>query len=93
MPAEVRVYNMLFGRPDPGADGDVMADLNPNSLDIITDALLEPSLASLPVGQTVQCERLGYFCVDRDSTADKLMFNRTVALRDTWAKIEKALAK
>jgi len=86
VPAEVRVYNMLFARPDPGADGDVMADLNPNSLEVIPDALVEPSLANLPVGETVQCERQGYFCADPDSAPGKPVFNRTMGLRDSWAK-------
>jgi glutaminyl-tRNA synthetase len=86
MPAEVRVYNMLFGRPDPGANGDVMADLNPDSLEVVTGALVEPSLAAVPVGATVQFERLGYFCADPDSAPGKLVFNRTTGLRDSWAK-------
>ena len=64
VPAEVRLYEQLFNRPDPGADGDVMADLNPESLEVLTDCLLEPALASAPVGEAVQFERLGYFCRD-----------------------------
>ncbi|MGE0416361.1 MAG: glutamine--tRNA ligase/YqeY domain fusion protein [Acetobacteraceae bacterium] len=85
--AEVRLYNPLFNRPDPGADGDVMADLNPDSLDVIVDALVEPALATAPVGETVQFERTGYFCPDPDSTSDQPVFNRTVGLRDSWAKV------
>jgi glutaminyl-tRNA synthetase len=82
--AEVRLYETLFASEAP-ADLD---DLNPNSLEIVTGKL-EPSLAHAAPGDRFQFERLGYFCVDKDSTADKLTFNRTVALRDTWGKIEK----
>ena len=88
--AEVRLYNQLFGRPDPGADGDVMDDINPESLEVLSDCLVEKSLASQPVGQTVQFERTGYFCADPDGTPDRPVFNRTVGLRDTWAKVAKA---
>ena len=63
-PAEVRLYSTLFNRPDPGADGDLDADLNPGSLEVLSGALLEPSLAEMPVGEAVQFERLGYFCPD-----------------------------
>jgi len=83
--AEVRVYNPLFNRPDPGADGDPVTDLNPNSLELISDAKLEPALAAADVGHTVQFERLGYFCRDQDAG---LVFNRTVGLRDTYAKTQ-----
>ena len=86
IPAKVRLYNFLFSRPDPGAGGDVMADINPNSLEVLAGCLLEPALASAPVGEAVQFERLGYFCADPDSTPGHLVFNRTVGLRDTWAK-------
>ena len=88
LPADVRVYNHLFTRPDPGADGDVLADLNPESLEVLEGAVVEPSLAEIPAGETVQFERLGYFSVDRDSSADRPVFNRTVTLRDTWARIQ-----
>ncbi len=90
VPAEVRLYSTLFARPDPGAGsgGDVMADLNPDSLEVLRDCLLEPSLASAPVGEAVQFERLGYFCADPDSAPGRLVFNRTVGLRDTWAKVQ-----
>jgi glutaminyl-tRNA synthetase len=81
--AEVRLYEQLFNRPDPGADGDVMADLNPSSMEVLTNCLLEPALVSAPEGEVVQFERLGYFCRDRDSTATRPVFNRTVGLRDT----------
>ncbi len=84
--AEVRVYNPLFNRPDPGADGDPIDDLNPESLEIISDAKLEPALADTKTSETIQFERLGYFCRDLD---EGLVFNRTVGLRDTWAKEQK----
>jgi glutaminyl-tRNA synthetase len=86
--AEVRLYEQLFSRPDPGADGDVMADLNPASMEIVTNCLVEPALAAAPEGEAVQFERLGYFCRDRDSTPSTPVFNRTVGLRDTWAKVQ-----
>ncbi len=85
--AEVRLYTSLFSRPDPGADGDLLADLDPASEEIV-DALLEPALADVPVGDVVQFERLGYFCVDRDSTSGRPVFNRTLTLKDTWAKLQ-----
>ena len=91
--AEVRLYDHLFARPDPGADGDVMADLNPASMEVLTNCLLEPVLASAPPGEAVQFERLGYFCADRDSTPSHPIFNRTTGLRDTWAKAQLELAK
>ncbi|MDR3536514.1 MAG: glutamine--tRNA ligase/YqeY domain fusion protein [Acetobacteraceae bacterium] len=84
--AEVRLYNHLFARPDPGADGNVMTDLNPNSLEVLRDCLIEPSLAGTDLPHTVQFERQGYFCRDRDSTVGRPIFNRTIGLRDTWAK-------
>ncbi|MGE5321259.1 MAG: glutamine--tRNA ligase/YqeY domain fusion protein [Actinomycetota bacterium] len=90
--AEVRLYDNLFSNPDPGdvPEGkDFTANLNSNSLEIISHAKLEPSLKSASVGDRFQFERLGYFCVDPDTTAEKLVFNRTVALKDTWAKVEK----
>jgi glutaminyl-tRNA synthetase len=90
VPAELRLYNQLFTRPDPGADGDVMADLNPDSLELLRGALLEPALAAAPAGEAVQFERVGYFCADPDSTPERLVFNRTVGLRDTWAKVQAA---
>ena len=86
--AEVRLYNHLFTRADPGADGDLIADLNPNSLEVLHDCLLEPSLAEAPIGEAVQFERLGYFCADPDSAPGSPVFNRTVGLRDTWAKVQ-----
>ncbi len=88
LPAEVRVYNHLFTRPDPGAEGDFLADLNPESLEVLEGAVVERSLAEIPAGETVQFERLGYFSVDPDSSAEQPVFNRTVTLRDTWARIQ-----
>jgi glutaminyl-tRNA synthetase len=86
VPAEVRLYNPLFTKPDPSAT-DFAADINPNSLEIITDARVEPALAGRNASDPVQFERLGYFCPDQDSTPERLVFNRTVGLRDTWAKV------
>ncbi len=88
VPAEVRLYDHLFTRPDPGADGDLMADLNPASETIVPGAMLEPSLRDAPVGTTVQFERLGYFTPDPDSRPDALVFDRTLTLKDTWAKVQ-----
>jgi len=85
---EVRIYNHLFSRPDPGADRDLLLDLSPESEEVVTGCRLEPALAGLPAGTVVQFERLGYFCVDRDSTGALPVFNRTVTLRDTWAKVQ-----
>ena len=86
VPAELRLYNPLFSRADPGADGDVFADLNPDSLEVLAGAMVEPALAVTAVGAAVQFERQGYFCPDPDSQPGALVFNRTVGLRDTWAK-------
>ncbi len=88
IPAEVRLYDRLFNNPDPEDSGDFIADLNPNSLKVLPNALLEPSLKEVHPGDKFQFERLGYFCVDIDSTSEKLVFNRTVSLKDEWAKIE-----
>jgi glutaminyl-tRNA synthetase len=88
VPAEVRLYDRLFTRPDPGADGDLFADINADSETVLADCVVEPALAGLPVGETVQFERLGYFCADPDSTPARLVFNRTLGLRDTWAKLQ-----
>jgi glutaminyl-tRNA synthetase len=89
--AEVRLYENLFSKEDPNdvPEGqDFTVNLNPNSLEIISAAKLEPSLASAQPGDRYQFERLGYFCADLDSKPEALVFNRTVPLRDTWAKIE-----
>jgi glutaminyl-tRNA synthetase len=93
VPAEVRVYDHLFARPDPGAGGDYFADLNPTSLEVLADARVEPALAAGNSDATVQFGRQGYFVRDRDSQPGKLVFNRTVGLRDTWAKVQAAGAK
>jgi glutaminyl-tRNA synthetase len=90
--AEIRLYDKLFTKPDPNdfpEGGDVLDNLNPNSLEILTSAKLEPSLASAKLEDRFQFERVGYFCLDPDSSAGKLVFNRTLALKDSWAKIEK----
>jgi glutaminyl-tRNA synthetase len=88
--AEVRLYDYLFDRPNPHEEGVPFTTfLNPKSLEVIAHAKLEPSLAGAPVLSRFQFERLGYFCVDLDSTPEHPVFNRTVALRDTWAKLEK----
>jgi glutaminyl-tRNA synthetase len=89
VPAEVRLYNQLFNRPDPDA-ANFVADLNPSSLEVLTDCRLEPALAGSNSGEPVQLERQGYFCRDADSTPGRLVFNRTVGLRDTWAKVSGA---
>jgi glutaminyl-tRNA synthetase len=85
---EVRLYDRLFNSENPGAEHDYHDDLNPASLEIVRHARLEPSVAAAAPGTRYQFERLGYFCVDPDSTADSLVFNRTVTLKDSWAKLE-----
>lgn len=89
VPVEVRLYDRLFTVPSPDTDKekDFMEFVNPNSLEVIT-AMAEPAMKNLKIGETVQFQRMGYFCVDPDSTDDKLVFNRTVTLRDTWAKLD-----
>jgi glutaminyl-tRNA synthetase len=90
--AEVRIYENLFTKENPSEleEGeDFTASLNPNSLEVITNAKVEPSLAKATEGGRFQFERLGYFCVDPDSKPGRPVFNRTVALKDTWAKVEK----
>ena len=88
LPAEIRLYNPLFTRPDPGVGGDFLADLNPRSLETLSEARVEPSLsASLPE-ESVQFERQGYFCADPDRSPQRLVFNRTVGLRDSWARVQ-----
>ena len=91
--AEVRLYDRLFSKPNPldvEKGEDFTANLNPNSLEVLTSCWVEPSLAGAAPGSIYQFERQGYFCVDPDSTDRRLVFNRTVSLRDTWAKIERA---
>jgi glutaminyl-tRNA synthetase len=94
--AEVRLYDNLFTKenPDEVEEGqDFTANLNPNSLEALTDCKVEPSLSDATPGARYQFERMGYFCVDTDSTAGKPVFNRTIGLRDTWAKIEQRAKK
>jgi glutaminyl-tRNA synthetase len=94
--AEVRMYDNLFTKEDPNqaeAGQPFTVNLNPNSLEVLPQAKVEPSLANTSAGQRYQFERLGYFCVDPDSVPGKLVFNRTVALKDTWARIEKKSEK
>lgn len=87
--AEVRLYDHLFLTPNPGESPDFQASLNPNSLEVLKSCRLEPSLAGSVPGDRYQFERQGYFCMDPDSSNDRLVFNRIVSLRDTWAKIQK----
>jgi len=92
IPAEVRLYDTLFLKPNPGDDedsGDFTTSLNPKSLEVLTECHVEPSLAGASPGSRYQFERQGYFCVDSDTRPGALIFNRTVTLRDTWARIEK----
>jgi glutaminyl-tRNA synthetase len=92
IPAEVRLYDTLFLKSNPGDDedgGDFITSLNPKSLEVLTECRLEPSLAGASPGSRYQFERQGYFCVDSDTRPGALVFNRTVTLRDTWARIEK----
>jgi glutaminyl-tRNA synthetase len=93
--AEARLYDHLFLKPNPDdvEEGkDYLSNLNPNSLEVVP-CFVEPSVLGTPIGARYQFERLGYFCVDPDSTAERLCFNRTATLRDTWAKIEKAMQR
>jgi glutaminyl-tRNA synthetase len=85
---EIRLYDRLFKSEMPDAAGDYVSDLNPASLEVLHGARVEPSVAAAPAGTRYQFERLGYFCVDPDSRPGKLVFNRTVTLKDTWARIE-----
>ncbi len=89
-PAEIRLFRPLFTDPDPGAAGDAFAGLDPHSCAVIADARVEPALADLAAGEAVQFERQGYFCRDPDGLPDRLVFNRTVALRDSWQKAQAA---
>jgi len=90
--AEVRLYDRLFTQPAPGEEhgGDFKADLNPHSLEVLRNCRLEPSLAAARPGDFFQFERMGYFCVDKDAAPGAPVFNRTVTLRDPWAKIQQA---
>ncbi|MCC2615499.1 glutamine--tRNA ligase [Aestuariibacter halophilus] len=86
LPAQIRLYDRLFNVPNPAAEDDFTSAINPESL-IVKQGFVEPGLATLPATQAVQFERTGYFCADTSSTPEQLVFNRTVGLRDTWAKI------
>lgn len=91
VPSEVRLYDHLFSEPAPGSGGrDIFEDLNPDSETVLKECYLEPALAETAVGQTVQFERLGYFCADPDSRPGHPVFNRTLTLKDTWAKLQAA---
>jgi len=87
--AEIRIYDRLFTNenPDGNKEVDFLAFINPNSLSVIK-GYLEPSLQEAKEGDKFQFQRMGYFCVDKDSTANHLVFNKTVGLRDTWAKLD-----
>jgi glutaminyl-tRNA synthetase len=94
--AEIRLYGNLFAKPDPydlAENQDVLDNLNPNSLEILTGAKLEPSLANAKLEDRFQFERVGYFCLDPDSKPGNLVFNRTLALKDSWARIENKSGK
>ncbi len=93
IPVEVRMYDRLFSQPDPEAEDDFLSNLNPQSLEILRDCMAEPDLAEVEPGSRYQFERQGYFCVDPDSAPGRVVFNLTVALKDTWAKIEQKLQK
>ncbi|HEU4659448.1 MAG TPA: glutamine--tRNA ligase/YqeY domain fusion protein [Pseudolabrys sp.] len=86
LPAEVRLYGPLFAKPEPRSDENFAADLNPNSIEVLPDARIEPSLLDTQIEVPVQFERQGYFCRDRDSTPEKPVFIRTIGLRDTFAR-------
>jgi glutaminyl-tRNA synthetase len=87
LPAEVRLYEQLFSveRPD---DGELEEILNPNSFEVLENAFVEPALVEAKVGEKIQFERTGYFCLDSDSQPGKPVFNRTVTLKDSWAKMQ-----
>ncbi|MDG2033867.1 MAG: glutamine--tRNA ligase/YqeY domain fusion protein [Rhodospirillales bacterium] len=87
--AEVRLYDHLFEAEEPGKSGDILEDLNPNSVEILSGCKLEPALAQGEISKAVQFERLGYFTADESSTSAEPVFNRTMTLRDTWAKVQK----
>jgi glutaminyl-tRNA synthetase len=90
--AEVRQYEHLFTTEAPGVGGNYLDDINQKSFTILQDCQLEPALAKAPVGSTLQFERLGYYCADPDGTPERPVFNRTVGLRDTWAKVQRQQA-
>jgi glutaminyl-tRNA synthetase len=89
VPAELRLYDQLFIVENPDLGEDVNTIINPRSLEVLKNCFIEPSLAEVKPGEKFQFERTGYFCVDLDSSAGKPVFNRTVTLKDSWAKLEK----
>ncbi|MEJ2599607.1 MAG: hypothetical protein P8Z00_14820 [Anaerolineales bacterium] len=91
VPVEVRMYDRLFSQPDPDAGEDFLSALNLQSLEVLHNCMAEPGLANAEPGSRYQFERQGYFCVDADTTHGQVVFNLTVALKDTWAKIERKL--
>jgi glutaminyl-tRNA synthetase len=86
--SEVRLYEKLFSVREPSKESNILEHLNPNSLEIIGHCKIEPELAASKLGEVVQFERLGYFCVDNDTCDALPVFNRTIPLRDTWAKVQ-----
>jgi glutaminyl-tRNA synthetase len=93
LPGEVRLYDRLFTSPDPAAyqDEDFKSSLNPQSLEVLKPCYLEPSVAGAPPESFYQFERQGYFSVDKDSASGALVFNRSVTLKDPWAKLQQKL--
>jgi glutaminyl-tRNA synthetase len=90
--AEVRLYDYLFTKATPGEEsGDFKSDINDKSLEVLKNCFVEPGLAAAAPGSRYQFERLGYFCIDRDSSGSEVVFNRIVTLKDTWAKVEKTI--
>jgi glutaminyl-tRNA synthetase len=88
--AEVRVFDRLFAKPYPAEDEDFTANVNPDSLTVLSGCKVEPGLEAAAAGTRYQFERLGYFCVDPDSRPGRPVFNRTVTLKDPWARMQKA---
>jgi glutaminyl-tRNA synthetase len=84
--SEIRHYDHLFNTEIPGENGNFLDDINPNSLTIISGCKLEPALQNSQIGETIQFERLGYYCADKDTSPNQLIFNQTIGLRDTWEK-------
>ncbi len=84
----MRLYDVLFTEPDPDLGADLAVSLNPDSLRVLDGCRMEPALSDAQPGEPVQFERLGYFCRDPDSTPERPVFNRTLALRDTWARLQ-----
>ena len=87
VPAEIRLYTPLFSRAEPDTGGDLVAELNPASLEVLSESLIEPALTVAKPGESVQFERQGYFCRDPEGEPGRLVFNRTVGLRDSWTKV------